>query len=101
MEPDNEFGSIGTGAPCLHRRRDRATYAAMSKRNLSLRAIRVLDALDSEFAPAGVIAARAGLPTRSRIEDAARLCEHLVSVGLAERQEGRWRRWRRAGAVSA
>jgi hypothetical protein len=63
---------------------------------LALRTRKVLDALTDNFAAPGVIAERAGLPARSRIEEAARLCGYLVKLGLAERQEGRWRRWRRA-----
>ena len=73
--------------------------AGMSERNLAPQTRRVLEALDGTFAPPGIIAERAGLPARSRIEEAARLCGYLVKLGLAERQEGRWRRWRRVGIV--
>ena len=61
----------------------------MSDRRLAPRTRRVLNALTDEFTAPGVIAERAGLPTRSRIEEAARLCDYLVKLGLAERQEGR------------
>jgi hypothetical protein len=60
----------------------------------------VLDALTGEFTSPIAIAERAGLQTRSRIEEAVRLCNYLVKLGLAEWQEGRWRRWRRVGTVA-
>jgi len=73
----------------------------MSDRNLAPRTRRVLEALDGTFAPPGIIAGRAGLPARSRIAEAVRLCEYLVKLGLAERQDGRWRRWRRVSTGAA
>ena len=66
----------------------------MSDRRLASRTRRVLDALTDDFAAPAVIAERAGLPTRSRIEEAARLCDYFVKLGLGERQKGQWRRWR-------
>jgi hypothetical protein len=78
-------------------RRHEVERAKLSDRSLAPRTHSVLAALTDEFTAPGAIAVRAGLPARTRIAEATRLCEYLVRIGLAERQEGgRWRRWRRA-----
>ena len=78
-------------------RRHEVERAKLSDRSLAPRTHSVLAALSDEFTAPGAIAVRAGLPARTRIAEATRLCEYLVRIGLAERQEGgRWRRWRRA-----
>ena len=68
----------------------------MSDRYLALRTRKVLDALDAEFATAGVIALRAGLPTRERAALAEQACGALVRLGLAQQggtpERPRWRR---------
>ncbi len=56
----------------------------MSDRPLTPRTRKVLAVLTDEFLPPGVLARRAGLPTRGRKELAALACCELVRLGLAE-----------------
>ncbi|WP_207919137.1 hypothetical protein [Methylobacterium segetis] len=57
-------------------------------------------ALTDEFATLSVIARRAELPTRTRAEAAARICEALERRGLAERGGTKaLPKWRRCPAM--
>lgn len=57
----------------------------MTKRSPSVQARKVLEALSDAYETPGEIALRAGLPTRSRVDAAARISEALERRGLAER----------------
>ncbi|WP_336492297.1 hypothetical protein [Methylobacterium nigriterrae] len=76
--------------------RHEAKQARGSERGLTQSTQSVLWALTDEFTAPSAIAARAGLVSRYRNEEAARLCEYLVRIGLAECRKDSRRRWRRA-----